>query len=95
MIDMTKEKLLTLAEVSARLPPGRMNKPVSFSCILRWITNGVPGPDGSLVLLEGIRIGGRWLTSVEALDRWSMLLTPKEGELPIPKRCRAHKRSNK
>jgi hypothetical protein len=37
----------------------------------------VPGPDGRRVRLEGCRIGGRWLTSEQALARWSERLTPR------------------
>jgi hypothetical protein len=70
------EKLVTLYEAARRLPPGRGGRPVSFSCVLRWITQGVPGPDGNRVKLEGARVGGRWLTSEEALGRWAERLTP-------------------
>jgi hypothetical protein len=37
----------------------------------------VPGPDGRRVRLEACRIGGRWLTSEQALARWSERLTPR------------------
>jgi hypothetical protein len=50
---------------------------VSFSCVLRWITDGIPGPDGQRAKLEGVRIGDRWLTSEEALSRWAERLTPR------------------
>ena len=70
------ENLVGLNEAARLLPPGRQGRPVSFSCVLRWIVNGLPGPDGTRVRLEAIRLGGRWLTSREALSRWADKLTP-------------------
>jgi hypothetical protein len=51
---------------------------------LRWITTGIPGPDGERVRLEGVRVGGRWLTSEEALARWAESLTPRLDTDPAP-----------
>jgi putative transposase len=75
--DLLTETLLGLCEAARRLPPGRGGRSVSFSCVLRWITHGVPGPDGRRVKLEAVRVGGRWLTSVEALARWAERLTAR------------------
>jgi hypothetical protein len=47
-----------------------------LSCIFRWIADGVQSPDGSIVRLEAVRMGGRWLTSVEALHRFAEAQTP-------------------
>ncbi len=74
------ETLIGLCDAARRLPPGRGGRPVSFSCVLRWIKDGVPGPDGRRIKLEGVRVGGRWLTSVEAIARWADLLTPRDDE---------------
>jgi Protein of unknown function (DUF1580) len=95
------ETLLGLYDAARRLPPGRCGRPVSFSCVLRWITQGVPGPDGQKVKLEGVRVGGRWLTSEEAIARWAERLTPcLDGEsVPTPRtptqRSRAAERAAK
>jgi hypothetical protein len=78
------ETLLSLYEAARRLPPGRRGRPVSFSCVLRWITDGIPGPDGRRVKLEAVRVGGRWLTSEEALARWAERLTPRLDSEPAP-----------
>jgi hypothetical protein len=75
--NLLAENLMELREAARRLPPGRGGRPVSFSCVLRWITQGVPGPDGQRIRLEGVRLGGRWLTSEEALARWAECLTPR------------------
>src|ERR1700722_9308124 len=81
---LLSETLIGLCEAARRLPAGRGGRPVSFSCVLRWITSGVPGPDRQSVKLEGVRVGGRWLTSVEALARWAERLTPRFEEEPAP-----------
>jgi hypothetical protein len=78
---LLNERLISLLDAARRLPPGRGGRPVSFSCVLRWITDGVPGPDGQRVRLEGVRVGGRWLTSEEALARWAERLTPRVQDL--------------
>jgi hypothetical protein len=74
---LLSETLIGLCEAARRLPPGRSGRPASFSCVLRWITSGVPGPDGRRVKLEAVRVGGRWLTSEQALARWAERLTPR------------------
>src|SRR5262245_53624302 len=87
------ETLVGLCEAARRLPPGRGGRPVSFSCVLRWITDGVSGPDGRRVKLEGVRVGGRWLTSEEALARWAERLTPRlDAERAAPPRPAAQRR---
>jgi hypothetical protein len=75
-ISLTEETLLSISQAARRLPPGRRGRPVSFACVLRWILDGIPGPDGQRVRLEAVRLGGRWLTSVEALSRFAAALTP-------------------
>jgi hypothetical protein len=95
------ETLIALCEAARRLPPGRGGRPVSFSCVLRWITHGIPGADGQRVKLEAIRVGGRWLTSEEALARWAERLTPRLDSEPAPaprtpaQRRRASERAGK
>jgi hypothetical protein len=47
--------------------------------VLRWVLDGARGPSGERVRLEAARLGGRWLTSLEALRRFSERLTPSVG----------------
>jgi hypothetical protein len=68
---------------------------------LRWIVKGAKAPDGTTVRLDATRLGGRWLTSREALQRFGDRLTPRldrEGR-PAPrgpaKRRRASERAAK
>jgi excisionase family DNA binding protein len=65
MIDLAKEKLLTLESAAERLL-------VTKSAIYRWITSGSDG-----VRLDAAKIGGVWRTSEEAIQRFSDYLTEK------------------
>src|SRR5579883_403932 len=85
MIDTTSENLLSLAEAVKLLPAGRGGRRVHFSTVLRWVLDGAKGPDGTRVRLEGVRLGGRWLTSRQALQRFVEKLTPAAPEHPAPR----------
>jgi hypothetical protein len=76
MIDVKTERLISLSQASHMLPPGRRGRPVSVSCIVRWILYGVQTPAG-LMRLDGIRLGRRWIVSVEALARFAAAQTPR------------------
>jgi hypothetical protein len=75
MLDLESEHLYTLQEAAHRQPKGRQGKPTHPSTIYRWITIGVHLRGGEVVRLEGARIGGRWLTSAEAIQRFVERLT--------------------
>ena len=60
-IDCDSENIITLAEACRRVPPDG----VSTATMARWIQRGVRG-----ARLETIFIGGRRLTSCEALSRF-------------------------
>jgi hypothetical protein len=78
------EKLLSLKQVASKSPAGRKGRPMHISTVMRWISKGVKTACGP-VRLEAIRMGGRWLTSEEALERFVAAQTPdltKPVELP-------------
>lgn len=79
MIDLGRETPLSLTSAARMVPPGRRGRPVTLSCIFRWITKGVMAPDGQRVRLEASRLGGRWITSLEALQRFVDAQTPRFG----------------
>ena len=64
MIDIGRERLLTLQQ-AAKLIPGRPGKSIHFSSIYRWAGTGISG-----VVLETVQVGGKKMTSVEALQRF-------------------------
>jgi hypothetical protein len=77
MIDLRNETLISLMTAARMLPPGRRGRPVSLSCVLRWVIDGVRLPSGEVVHLEAIRCGGRWLTSTQSLQRFVERQTPR------------------
>jgi hypothetical protein len=98
-IDLSGERTLSLSAAARMLPPGRRGRPVTLSCLLRWVLDGVKTPQG-VVRLEAFRLGGRWITSVEALERFADRQTPKPGAavatpLSASKRQRASERAAK
>ena len=74
----------TLARASRRCPPTRQGKPVTPSCLVRWILSGVRGPDGHCVKLEAARLAGRWVTTPGAIRRFVAAQTPHRGAEAAP-----------
>lgn len=81
--ELRNETPLSLAAAARMLPPFRRGRPVSASCIFRWIVDGVK-VGGKPVRLDAVRIGGRWITSVEALERFAAAQTPDFNAKPEP-----------
>jgi hypothetical protein len=52
MIDLNSESSLSLSQAARLLPPGRGGRPVTLSCLLRWVLTGVRSPSGDLVRLD-------------------------------------------
>jgi hypothetical protein len=80
MIRLSQESPIPLAEACRRVPPARRGRKTHISTLLRWITRGARAPSGQLVRLEAIRLGNRWHTSEEALQRFGEALTPMPVE---------------
>jgi hypothetical protein len=74
MLDLTTETPMSLKDVAKLRPLGRGNRPTHFSTVLRWILSGVKTPHG-IVRLEGTRLGSKWLTTREAVCRFTDALT--------------------
>lgn len=66
-----------LRELAKTLPPHRRGRPVTLSCILRWITDGASAPDGTRVRLEAVRMPGGWVSTQGAMRRFFQALTPR------------------
>jgi hypothetical protein len=71
MINLSTETILPLSLAAKRVPASRNGRKTHLSTLLRWILQGVDG-----IRLEGVRLGGRWVTSQEALQRFAEALTP-------------------
>jgi hypothetical protein len=88
MFDTTIGTPIPLAEAAKYVPPARQGKKTHLSTLLRWILTGVRTRSGEIVRLEALRLGNRWMTSREAIQRFAERLTPRiEGaSTPIPPR---------
>jgi hypothetical protein len=73
---ITDETLISLPEVCRLLPPGRNGARPALGTVLRWILSGSRAPDGTLVKLEAVRVGAKWLTSREALAQVDCAANP-------------------
>jgi Protein of unknown function (DUF1580) len=76
-IDLIHEEIFSFAKATHLIPPARNGKKTHISTLLRWATKGAKGPDGTIVRLEALRLGGRWVTSREAIQRFMERLTPR------------------
>ena len=74
------ENVISFHDVTQILPRNREGNCINFSTIWRWAMKGIRGPDGRRVKLECVRVGRRWVTSREALDRLATALTPVTDE---------------
>jgi hypothetical protein len=84
MIDFTNEQTITLAEAAALVPPSRGARTTNIATILRFILKGSKDPSGVRVRLEAARIGGKWVTSRQALQRFAEALTPRLADEDEP-----------
>jgi len=86
MINLSTEKLLSFAQAAKALPGHRGDGPCNPSTLWRWSKTGCRAADGRMVRLETVKLGGRSLTSEEALQRFAERLTGEQitpDELPI------------
>jgi hypothetical protein len=80
-----QESTLCLKDAARRLPPFRAGRPVTIGCLMRWILTGVKTAEGP-VKLEAVRLGGKWLTSLQALERFAAAQTPNlASRTPLPR----------
>jgi hypothetical protein len=91
-----REHTLRLREIGQYLPTGRRGKRLSLSAALRWVLDGVRLPDGQRLKLEAVRVGNKWITSLEALERFAAAQTPRlDGDpAPAPRTPTARRRAS-
>jgi hypothetical protein len=92
MIDVASEPLISLRDAAKLIPPARQGRAVSFQCILRWVLEGAKAPNGERVHLEALRLGGRYVTSHAAIQRFAEALTPRTDTRPSPHRTPRQRR---
>lgn len=86
----------SLAQAAKLCPSSRRGRPVTLSCLLRWVLEGIRGPDGNRVRLEAARLAGRWITTPQAITRFIQAQTPAlDSERGItPRSPSARQRAN-
>jgi hypothetical protein len=97
MLDITTEDALSLTDAAKVLPKGRNGARPQLSTLLRWILGGVRALDGRLVRLEAVRLGRKWVTSRQALQRFVAALTPSHsdtGASPPPRTANQRRRAS-
>ena len=84
-IDLKNETRIDLVEAPHYLGKGRNGRPMHIATLIRAVTRGIRG-----VRLEALRFGNRWVTSVEALERWGVRMaeTSVSPETPTARRSR-------
>jgi hypothetical protein len=86
-MNMLSETLISFRAAAALLPSTQPGECVCFTTIWRWATKGICR-NGERVKLDAVRIGGRWVTSHQALERFTAALNahvvPEEQPLPLP-----------
>lgn len=83
MIDVTSDDILSLADAARLLPPINGKRP-HVSTLWRWSRKGING-----VTLEIAQLGGRIVTSREALNRFAAAVAAAQGERFQPQPTRA------
>jgi hypothetical protein len=79
--DIVTPPYITIPQAARSLPSGRKGQPTHSATITRWITGGSKGPDGEIIRLKAVRLGGRWLTTRRWLDEFAERLTPDFSEV--------------
>jgi hypothetical protein len=72
MVSLVCEQTLPL-QALAQLIPGNCGKPVHYETLRRWSRQGVQG-----IKLESKKLGGKRVSSLEAVDRFMEQLTARE-----------------
>ena len=84
----------SLTRAARRFPPARLGRPVTPSCLVRWITRGVKGPGGQRVKLEAARLAGKWITTPAAIGRFVEAQTPRPDDVPpVPRTSGVRRRA--
>ena len=86
---LLSESVISLADAAKSLPLSRGGKPLNFTTLWRWHLKGVIGPNGERVKLEAAKLGGKLITSREAIVRFSEALSGAAGHTPDPSRTAA------
>jgi Tfp pilus assembly protein FimT len=82
MSELLAETILSLGEAARQFPGSRGAKRVCPSTVWRWCSKGTRRQDGQIVRLEHFRLGGRVMTTREAVARFVTALTDTPHTAP-------------
>jgi hypothetical protein len=74
-INLSVERAISTAEAAVVWGKSRGGRPTHPTRITKAIKDGTPTPGGDRIYLEGLRLGGQWVTTVEAIQRYAEALT--------------------
>jgi hypothetical protein len=77
-INLFTERILSLPQAAKVWPSYQNGKATHVSRLVRALTRGSKDPSGNLIKLEALRLGGQWVTSAEAIQRFAERLTPSD-----------------
>ena len=81
---MLDETLINIAQATRMIPGRSGGKPLHRATLHRWISKGVKTPDGRVVRLESVRVGGQRMTTQEALQRFLGAMSGAGRAVPAP-----------
>src|SRR5262245_45831002 len=85
MIHLATERVVSLGRSPRHFPRRRGGKRPHISTAYRYAKDGVVTDDGTVVVLETIRVGRTLCTSVEAIQRFCERLTAGSARGPAPR----------
>ncbi len=91
MNGLLSETVVTLQQACTRYPGYGGARHKHPSTLTRYILKGARSTSGRRVKLEAVRDGGRFLTSIEALDRFHAALSVIEAPAPRPPQSQSDK----
>ena len=96
-MSFSAEAKIDLQEAAQLVPGTCRGKTIHVTTSARWVMRGVVGPTGERIRLEALKLGNRWLTSREALERFSLRLTPdfSDSQARISRSASARKKAER
>ena len=86
--------VLSIPQAAKLIPGSRTsNEHADPATVWRWVTIGTKTPDGRIVKLGAVRLGGRWVTSKGALERYIKALTSATELAPVVRSDRERQRA--
>jgi hypothetical protein len=89
LAEIAQGHAVTLRQLTKLLPHKRNDKPITLSCVLRWVLDGARTASGERVRLEAVRLAGAWVSTPGALQRFIARQTPDLDHEKMPVTSRA------